>query len=210
MPQSIVVIGSPRSGTSAVCAVLDAHGVWHDKIGGRNRWDTRPGNYCSFEWRDMKQTIKPQGFGTFEGYAIPEPTAATKRAVTYLVFRDVPKKFDYWLFKGVPEFVPGLLHLDPIIVSVYRNRDDCVASQMKRGTTWTLGKHHEVWDRRADLCEQYVTEHAGYYIDMDEVILEAKVEENFRPLIENMLGIEWNLKAALDALVPDRWTSTSR
>lgn len=192
-------MNNPRSGSSAVSAIFDAHGVWNDKIGGRNRFDTRPGSYCSYEWRDMKAVIRPKLDG-----AMRPIDKNTRARVDSLIKREVPEDCE-WLFKGVPEYFPAFEHLNPKVVAIYRDPKNVLASQWQKTGhkgDYTIEQTKALNEKRLALMSQLVKQYNGFWIDADKVM---NGEWDQISNVFTSLGIIFDEEKAGGALDMDLW-----
>lgn len=112
--EPIVVLGTPRSGTSLVSGLLHAHGVW---VG-----TCRPAD-----------DINPRGF--FENIALRE--LRLKRRLTRDAVSRVLVREGYgggpWLVKHTPGYARAWRRFNPMWVLVRRNPDSALASRLACG-----------------------------------------------------------------------------
>ena len=199
----IIILGNPRSGTSAISAIFDAHGVWNDKIGGRHRFDTSPGSYCSFEWRSLKRTIKPPRSPLFNG-TLPIISDQKRKQIDAIIRKECPYTKD-WLFKGTPEYFSAFTHLNPRVILLHREHKNTIASQLKRTGNRGHLTEQEHWDllhKRYNLMENIASEYNGHWINADN-ILNGNMNE--LPEIFEAVGLTFNPEKAENALDKKLW-----
>ena len=110
MREPIVVLGTPRSGTSLVCGILAAHGVWTG--------DCRE-----------PEPINPKGF--FENIALDDLRVkdALSRNNVAAVLRSEGYTGGPWLAKHTPRYAETWRAFDPVWVVVRRNPESVLVSR---------------------------------------------------------------------------------
>lgn len=202
----ILILCSPRTGSSMVAQVFWRHGCWvdRDSIEYSNVF-----GYTSYENRYIKDIARRQWAEYHEGRqkvfgVAMQPAERHIEAVAAAV--DSQVKGDPWLFKTSVEMYPLFLQFQPRIVLVRRNEDAAVASmaakQAERGTVPDRGEIRAIHRRRMDLMARIEREHGAAWVDTDEMIagdygaIEAAV---------NYCGLEYDERLVEQSIDAGKW-----
>lgn len=170
----ILILCSPRTGSSMVAQVFWRHGCWVDRgsIEHSNAF-----GYTSYENQHIKEVARRQWMDYHTerrkvfGIAM-EPAERHVKALAAAVRSQV--KGDPWMYKTAVEMSPLFLQFRPRIVLVRRNEDAAVASmaakQAERGIEPDVADIRAIHRRRMALMARIEREHGAAWVDTDEMI----------------------------------------
>ncbi len=181
MSKLVLILCSPRTGSSIVSQIFWRHGCWVSKKTAKfvNRF-----GYTTYEDRSIRTVVKNQ-WHYYNKYLAKQKIKKIKGApikprdeyiinIKTVVDRTIPKDVDYWMFKTSVETYPLFVQFDPIFVFVERDEDQATESmhekQRVRGRVTQKSEIREIYQRRMDTMSDIKDECGGEWVNTDELM----------------------------------------
>jgi hypothetical protein len=194
MPNPIVVLGTPRSGTSLVAGLLGVHGVWYGNAqwGRTNRHPK--GDFVNKRISDAIEYIDKNNITNKNRIVDIVQTAAVNDGYSY----------GNWLIKQKTTKWDVLKNLEPIWVLVRRDLESTYKSQVrsdliKDKKPIEKRKHRSMWLKHNDIMN-YLN---GIDVDVNEIMHKG----NFKSIEEilSIIGLSFSKRRANNFIERDYW-----
>lgn len=203
MRRLVLILCSPRTGSSLVTQIFWRHGCWIDENSVR---EVNQFGYASFENRAVKEAARNEwvawkrtredAFGRFM-----EPTRDQCERVRAAVDASILPGVR-WVFKTTPEQYPMFAQFDPRLVMVHRNEATAVASMAEKHPHDDPELIREIHRRRVDRMQELTDRHGAAWVHTDALMagdfatIEAAVA---------WCGLEYDPRHVVASIDPGKW-----
>lgn len=196
IPEPILVVASPRSGTSMTAGLIHRHGVWvgtyreNDKYNPQGHYENKPLNSVLRHW-----------FGVLPVTGeIATPVDGFREKVEEVIRGDGYEEGP-WLYKHSVMYWPIWHEFDPIWIKCWRDKESIIASNKAVGFL----KSSESDNRVRHLVERHHEEMRK--LPGPDVDTEAVAQGDFTTLEEaiNHCGLKFDEQIASEFVMPDAW-----
>ncbi len=194
----ILILMSPRTGSSLVAKMFAIHGCYTGKI------RTNKFGYTEYENVDLKNVSKAQWLDYNQnrikqfGVAM-EPSQIHLMRVARAV-KEIPEC--QWMFKTCCEVYKLFLQFNPKIILIRRNEESAVKSMADKHGTDDLEGIRIIHRRRMALMGKIEQEYGAVWVDTDQIIAGdlSMLQKAF-----DYCGMDLNEELARDATDPSMW-----
>ena len=195
IPDPIVLLAFPRTGSSMIAGIFAAHGVFTGQTTPATSW-APSGTFGNYRIKKVLKTGHPAGL---QDLAKPVPNFQSRLDAAIIAdgYRKGP-----WLIKCAAIYWPLFDDMDPDFVLIRRKPDAVVKSNEATMITGLSGdefeKARQLYEEQIDLLEM-----DGYpVVDSEDV-----VDGDFRALADafDSCGLEFKPEIARDVIMTDQW-----
>ena len=178
MSKLVLILCTPRTGSSIVSQIFWRHGCWVSKQTAKyvNQF-----GYTTYEDRSIRTVVKRQWTDYLKKFKHKKvngaPIVPSKRYldnIKVIVNRTVPKNVEFWMFKTSAQSYPLFIQFDPIFIFVDRDEDQAVQSlydkSLVREQYRSKDEMRKIYRRRMDTMSNIKEEHGGEWVNTDELM----------------------------------------
>ena len=195
----ILILCSPRTGSSMVAKIFHNHGVWTGETCKVNRF-----NYDSYENESLKNCVKSywHHYSQIHGKHFGTPMEACQEyinGVNKAIANEKPT--NPWLFKMFVEGYKLFLHLKPKFVLIRRDTKQAIQS-MKDKNPNNHDLISKIHNDRMNSMEYIEKTYGAAWVNTDEII-----EGNYSSLNNafDFCGLEFNSIIADNSIEKQKW-----
>lgn len=197
----IVILCSPRTGSSLVTNIVYNHGVWVGNAANAKNVKA----YTSFESPELQFVLKR----IWKGYkkTVDDPFGRPIRSKQEYIDQvkqcidDIAPKQET-AFKVMCEYAPLFFQFEPKFIFVARQREQAIQSMLQRASNRGYEYAAKIHDARMEYMEQVRQEHGGEWVCTDELI-EGKYTSMRKAL--KYCGLTFRKSACEAAIDKTKW-----
>lgn len=200
MRKCVLVLGSARTGTSAVARILHEHGAF---ISDATKQAKASFGYQTYEMQEIRKICKSHWLISKEnGSKWGKPVTPTPEALSDIsdsVEQIVPDG-ETWLMKCTAEWYPYFEQFDPTLVFVYRNRQGMLDSVVAKNMHVDKAEVVKLFVKRVAIM--YSINKPGTWVDTDKLF--AGDHEGIEQAV-TAAGFEYSESVVQSAYMPHLW-----
>lgn len=197
----ILILCSPRTGSSLVTKIFADHGVWLGNISNKDNgfghltYENVNLNLC------VKNIVKSQRVHDEWEYGTPINANAKSLAAVADIVKSINPR-EPWAYKVSVELAPLFFQFNPKMIFVERDEEQAAQSMVDKGSGRAKTEALDIHRKRMALMQAIQSEHGGEWVDTDELI-----EGNYKTIKKavEFVGLTFDPIIVDKSVNPEQW-----